>query len=83
MNIIIREYEKRNINDAIATWNEVVEGGAAFPQMDLLTESSGDKFFSEQSFTGIAYDADTDKIVGLYILHPNNVGRCGHICNTS
>jgi len=21
--------------------------------------------------------------VGLYILHPNNVGRCGHICNAS
>ena len=25
----------------------------------------------------------TGEIVGLYILHPNNVGRCGHICNTS
>ena len=23
------------------------------------------------------------KILGLYILHPNNVGRCGHICNAS
>ena len=23
------------------------------------------------------------EIVGLYILHPNNVGRCGHICNAS
>lgn len=23
------------------------------------------------------------KIYGLYILHPNNVGRCGHICNAS
>lgn len=20
------------------------------------------------------------QIVGLYILHPNNVGRCGHLC---
>ena len=25
----------------------------------------------------------TDEILGLYILHPNNVGRCGHICNAS
>ena len=24
-----------------------------------------------------------EQIVGLYILHPNNVGRCGHICNAS
>ena len=23
------------------------------------------------------------RVVGLYILHPNNVGRCGHICNAS
>lgn len=23
------------------------------------------------------------EISGLYILHPNNVGRCGHICNAS
>jgi ribosomal protein S18 acetylase RimI-like enzyme len=23
------------------------------------------------------------KVAGLYILHPNNVGRCGHICNAS
>lgn len=23
------------------------------------------------------------KIVGLYILHPNNIGRCGHIANAS
>ncbi|CUO29070.1 acetyltransferase [Clostridium disporicum] len=22
-------------------------------------------------------------MLGLYILHPNNVGRCGHICNSS
>src|SRR5690606_35262837 len=68
---------------AIAIWNEVVEDGVAFPQMELLTESSGDAFFSEQSFTGIAYDEDSNEIVGLYILHPNNIGRCEHICNTS
>ena len=23
------------------------------------------------------------EIVGMYILHPNNIGRCGHICNAS
>ena len=27
--------------------------------------------------------ASDSEIVGLYILLPNNVGRCGHICNTS
>ena len=26
---------------------------------------------------------DNGRLLGLYILHPNNVGRCGHICNAS
>ena len=51
--------------------------------MELLTEKTGDEFFRGQSFTGIAYDEDTGEIAGLYILHPNNIGRCGHICNAS
>lgn len=83
MNIIIREYTQADISDAIQIWNQVVEDGVAFPQLDALTEETGHKFFTEQSFTGIAYDEDSEEIVGLYILHPNNVGRCGHICNAS
>jgi len=31
----------------------------------------------------VALDTETQKIYGLYILHPNNIGRCGHICNAS
>ncbi|NLI61739.1 MAG: GNAT family N-acetyltransferase [Clostridiales bacterium] len=83
MNIEIRPYNKDYIQGAIYVWNEVVEDGVAFPQIELLTETSGDEFFLEQSFTGIAYDTDSEKVVGLYILHPNNIGRCGHIANAS
>ncbi|MGB4659760.1 MAG: GNAT family N-acetyltransferase [Mobilitalea sp.] len=83
MNIKIRAYEKNDVEEAIYIWNEVVQDGIAFPQIDLLTEQGGDEFFSQQSFTGIAYDMDSKEIVGLYILHPNNIGRCGHICNAS
>lgn len=83
MDIIIKPYEKEDISDAIAIWNEVVEDGVAFPQKEPLTEETGDRFFKEQSFTGIAIDAESKKVVGLYILHPNNIGRCGHICNAS
>ena len=28
-------------------------------------------------------DEESGKVYGLYILHPNNVGRCGHIANAS
>ena len=83
MTIRIREYEKKDANEAVNIWNQVVEDGEAFPQTELLTENTGDEFFRGQSFTGIAFDEDTGEIAGLYILHPNNVGRCGHICNAS
>ena len=65
-----------------AVWNEVVEDGIAFPQEDTLDEESGKAFFDSQSYCGVA-ETDTGEIAGLYILHPNNVGRCGHICNAS
>jgi len=42
---------------------------------------TGKAFFASQSYCGVA--EDEGKVVGLYILHPNNVGRCGHICNAS
>lgn len=48
-----------------------------------LDNSDRRSFFQEQTYTGIAFDRDSGEIVGLYILHPNNVGRCGHICNAS
>lgn len=83
MNIEIVPYSQKYIKDAIDIWNDIVNGGVAFPQTELLTKESGNLFFSEQSFTGIAIDEETSKPVGLYILHPNNIGRCGHICNAS
>ena len=79
----IEQYNTKYINDAIAIWNDIVEDGIAFPQMDLLDPQTGDAFFKSQSFTGIAADTDSGEVVGLYILHPNNVGRCGHISNAS
>lgn len=83
MNIQIRQFMREDVSEAIRIWNEVVEEGVAFPQREKLTEKTGIVFFEEQSFTGIAYDENNGEIVGLYILHPNNVGRCGHICNAS
>ena len=67
----------------IRIWNEIVEEGNAFPQEDSLTEATGYVFFDEQTYCAVAEDRESKKIYGLYILHPNNVGRCGHICNAS
>ena len=78
----IRAYEPRDVKAMIAIWNEIVEEGVAFPQEEYLTEESGAAFFAEQTYCGVA-ELESGEVVGLYILHPNNVGRCGHICNAS
>ena len=82
MGINIRALEAQDLSAAVAIWNQVVDDGVAFPQLEPLTEESGRQFFAEQSFTGAAVGED-GAVLGLYILHPNNVGRCGHICNAS
>jgi len=79
--MLIREHTQADLGQMITIWNEIVEEGIAFPQEECLDMESGKDFFASQSYTGVA-DED-GKIVGLYILHPNNVGRCGHICNAS
>ena len=83
MNITVSEYTKQDLPDMIRIWNEVVEDGVAFPQEELLTGETGAAFFADQTYTAVARDADSGRVCGLYILHPNNVGRCGHICNAS
>lgn len=83
MKIVVREYEEKNLTEMIKIWNEIVEEGNAFPQEEMLNLESGKEFFDAQTYTGVAIDAETQKVYGLYILHPNNIGRCGHICNAS
>ena len=83
MNLTIRKFESKDTKDACAIWNRVVEDGVAFPQTDCLDLEEGEAFFNGQTYTGIAVNEDTGEIVGLYILHPNNIGRCGHIANAS
>ena len=79
--MIIRRYMENDLTEIIRIWNEVVEEGIAFPQEELLNSESGSEFFAAQSYTVVA--EENGKVYGLYILHPNNVGRCGHICNAS
>lgn len=81
MIMTIRRYRSEDIPAMIAIWNEVVEEGNAFPQDEPLDAEDGAEFFASQSYTGVA--EEDGRIYGLYILHPNNVGRCGHICNAS
>ncbi len=82
MKVSVRQYKTTDLPDLIRIWNEVVEDGVAFPQEELLNMKSGEEFFAGQTYTAVAVD-EKDCVLGLYILHPNNIGRCGHICNAS
>lgn len=82
MNITVREYKSTDAHAAAEIWNEVVRDGVAFPQENEMSDAGADDFFRSQSYTGIACD-ENGRVYGLYILHPNNVGRCGHISNAS
>ncbi len=77
----IRAYRAEDIPEMNRIWNQVVEEGRAFPQEELLNLETGKEFFAGQTYCGLA--EEEGRIFGLYILHPNNVGRCGHICNAS
>jgi L-amino acid N-acyltransferase YncA len=77
----IRKYITSDVEAMCEIWNGIIMEGNAFPQEEILTKEEAETFFAEQSYTGVAVDGD--QVVGLYSLHPNNVGRCGHIANAS
>lgn len=82
MDITIRRYRQEDLPAMMEIWNAVVREGDAFPQLEPLgSQEEAEAFFAGQSFTGVAADGET--VLGLYILHPNNIGRCGHLCNAS
>ncbi len=83
MEIIIRKYNDGDVEQMNKIWNEVVEEGIAFPQTEVLDCESGRDFFASQTYCAVAENKENNEIFGLYILHPNNIGRCGHISNAS
>ena len=83
MQIYIRPYRTADLSAMAEIWNEVVRQGEAFPQLETLEAPNAASFFAEQSHCAVAQEAESGAVVGLYILHPNNIGRCSHIANAS
>lgn len=81
MDIIIREYQEEDIPSMVPIWNTVIEEANTFPQVTQLKLEEAKALFATQSFVGVA--ANGEEILGFYLLHPNNVGRCGHIANAA
>ncbi len=81
MGLEVRAYADEDIPQMRDIWNEVVRAGIAFPQEEELSLDEARAFFAKQSKSAVA--VEDGAVAGLYILHPNNVGRCGHIANAS
>jgi len=81
MEVVLRKYQDTDIPSMVKIWNHVVQEANAFPQIEQLSEEGAKILFDSQTFTGVA--TVENQVLGVYILHPNNIGRCGHIANAS
>lgn len=81
MALELRNIEKRDIAEATVIWNQIIEAADSFPDDMTLGEEDAWAMFARQTETVCAFD--NGRMVGVYILHPNNFGRCGHISNAS
>ncbi len=80
--VTVREYAESDIPAMRDIWNEVVRDGIAFPQTEELSLEEARAMLAAQSRCAVALNA-SGEVIGMYILHPNNVGRCSHIANAS
>lgn len=81
MEVEMKEFEESQLPQMTEIWNDIIEEGISFPGDQVLLESEALEMFREQTSTVCAVLNGT--VVGVYILHPNNFGRCGHIANAS
>lgn len=81
MDIEMRPLSQVDLKQAIKIWNDIIEEANSFPGDQVLGEVEAATMFAQQTETVCARCGD--EVVGLYILHPNNIGRCGHIANAS
>ena len=81
MELTFRSYLAEDLEQMRAMWNEILEDGNAFPGDELLTQETFPEMLRQQ--TAVNCMLLDQKLVGFYILHPNNIGRCGHVANAS
>lgn len=81
MEFIIRTVEEKDMHQVMNLCNEIIEEGNSLPWNVPFDERTIREMVSAQSAVFCACRGD--EVLGFYILHPNNIGRCGHIANAS
>ena len=81
MEIQFRPWQQADLPQMTRMWNDILADGDAFPGTETYEEAPFGVFLGEQTAaTCLLLDG---ALAGYYILHPNNVGRCGHHANAS
>ena len=78
----IRDAEEKDLPQVVEVFNEVIDEGVAFPWEEDLTFETGREFFFSQDACRVAV-AEDDTVLAVAIVHPNAIGRSGHIANGS
>lgn len=81
MGVSVRPYREEDLPAIASAWNRVVEDGMAFPQTEPVPPGEEAAYFG--SFTACSVAEIDGRVVGMYEIRPNNIGRCGHIANAS
>lgn len=81
-NYSLRSCEEKDVAAVLRICNEIIEEADSFPWEPLFDEESGREMIFSQTETVCLTDKDGE-VLGFYILHPNNLGRCAHTANAS
>ena len=52
----ISAYNIKYLDQILELWNNIIEEGIYFPQIEKLTKENADSYFKSQDFTGIAVE---------------------------
>ncbi|WP_394526073.1 GNAT family N-acetyltransferase [Lacrimispora sp. JR3] len=81
MNVTFRTYQKEDVELLKEIWNDILMEGNAFPGEKLCEKEEFEEMLASQS--AVTCILVEDQVAGYYILHPNHIGRCGHVANAS
>lgn len=76
MKLTMEPFREEDLPEITRIWNDVVEQGDSFPGDQVLSLEEAREMFAAQTET-VCVRLDGE-VVGVYILHPNHIGRCPH-----
>lgn len=81
MEITFGPFGEENLAAMRQIWNDILQDGLAFPGEEPYTPAGFEEMLALQSSVGCLFASG--RLAGYYVLHPNNIGRCGHVANAS